>query len=242
MRQYLLAVAIGSVLLAGSSVASAESLVVPQPQMSPANDAGLPATGGGISLSGLPAAVEGFVCPNGVFNETFTGLNVQSGRIFRDGVASVCPGKAYPGVFNVGTNYNFETFTFPNTSNAAACVTVNFDPNAGATPCGTNAHASAYIGSYDPLNQGTNFVGDVGSSTTQPFSFEVPASSNLVLAVTNTAGTAICDFSFEVVNFPCTNVPLAPPLPVAVNDQRALLLLAALTLLVGGVVATRMRA
>ncbi len=206
-----------------------------------ANDAGLPAASGGLSLNGLPAAVEGAVCPNGVVNAAFSGSNVQSGRIFRDGIASTCPGKVYPGILNAGTNYNFETFTFPNTSNAAACVTVNFDPDAGAVPCSTNAHASAYIGSYDPLNQGTNFVGDVGSSVAQPFSFEVPANSDLVLAVTNTSGAAICDFAFEVVDLPCAAGPVAPALPVAVNDQRALLLLAVLTLLVGGFVAARMR-
>lgn len=206
-----------------------------------ANDAGLPAASGGLSLNGLPAAVEGALCPTGVISATFSGSNVQAGRIFRDGIASTCPGKVYPGIFNPGTNYNFETFTYPNTSNAAACVTVNFDPDAGITPCGTNAHASAYIGSYDPLNQGTNFVGDVGSSVAQPFSFEVPANSNLVLAVTNTSAQAVCDFAFEVVDLPCNNVPLAPALPVPANDHRALLLLAGLTLLVGGLLAARMR-
>jgi len=108
-------------------------------------------------------------------------------------------------------------------------------------PCSTNAHASAYIGSYDPLNQGTNFVGDVGSSVAQPFSFEVPANSDLVLAVTNTSAAAVCDFAFEIVDLPCAAGPVAPALPVAVNDQRALLLLAVLTLLVGGFVAARMR-
>jgi uncharacterized repeat protein (TIGR01451 family) len=83
-------------------------------------------------------------------------------------------------------------------------VTVNFDPNAGANPCGTNAHASAYVGSYNPANQGANFVGDVGSSVTQPFAFDVPGGQSLVLVVTNTASAAVCDFAFQVVNLPCT--------------------------------------
>lgn len=124
------------------------------------------------------------------------------GRIFRDAIPSSCPSKAYPGIFNPGTPYFFETFTFSNANAGAACVTINFDPNPNnnlATDCDTNAHASAYIGSYDPMNQSANFVGDVGSSITDSFSFEVPGMSDLVLVVTNTSAEEICDFQFEVV-------------------------------------------
>lgn len=146
--------------------------------------------------------------PAGVVSATFTGATTQDGRIFRDALPSACPGKAYPGIFGSGTIFNYEAFTYQNTSAAAACVTVNFDPDTvGASPCTTNAHMSAYIGSYDPTNQGANFVGDVGSSVAQPFSFEVPASSDLVLVVTNTSAAAICTFGFEVLNLPCEEGP-----------------------------------
>jgi hypothetical protein len=142
--------------------------------------------------------------PAGVVEAAFTGTTTQDGRIFRDAIPSTCPTKAYPGIFGTGTIFNYETFTYSNTSAAPACVTVNFDPDTvGATPCTTNAHASAYIGSYDPANQGANFVGDVGSSLAQPFSFEVPANSNMVLVVTNTSAAAICTFGFEILNLPC---------------------------------------
>lgn len=145
------------------------------------------------------------ICPpTGPVAASFTGATTQMGRIFRDAIPSVCPSKVYPGIFGNATVFNYETFTYTNTSAAAACVTVNFDPDAGATPCATNAHASAYVGSYDPANQAANYVGDVGSSITQPFAFEVPANQNMVLVVTNTASAAICDFAFEVVNLPCT--------------------------------------
>jgi len=148
---------------------------------------------------------EGPNCPPaGVVEAAFTGTTTQDGRIFRDAIPSVCPSKVYPGNFGVGTQFNYETFTYSNTSAAPACVTVNFDPDTvGATPCSTNAHASAYIGSYDPANQAANFVGDVGSSLAQPFSFEVPANSNMVLVVTNTSSAAICTFGFEILNLPC---------------------------------------
>lgn len=141
--------------------------------------------------------------PSGPVTGAFTGTNTQLGRFFRDGIASVCPGKAYPGIHSAGTTFNYSTYTYSNTSAAAACVTINFDPNFGGTPCALNAQMSAYANSYDPMNQGTNFLGDVGSSVTQPFSFEVPANSEVVLVVTNTIGQAICDFAFEVVGLPC---------------------------------------
>jgi IPTL-CTERM motif len=137
-------------------------------------------------------------------SETFSGTNTQLGRVFRDAIPSSCPGKAYPGIFNPATTYNYETYTYPNTSGSTQCVQINFDPNVGSTPCGTNAHASAYLNSYDPNNQSNGFLGDVGSSITASFSVEIPAANSLVLAITNTETQAICDFSFNVQNVACT--------------------------------------
>lgn len=170
-----------------------------------ANDVGAPAQNG----TPLPIGVapEGVMCPpGGPVTTAFTGATTQLGRIFRDAIASVCPSKVYPGIFNAATTFNYETFTYTNTSGATACVTVNFDPNTGGTPCGTNAHASAYLNSYNPASQATNYVGDVGSSITQPFSFDVPAGTDMVLVVTNTSAQAICGFTFEVLNLPCVLV------------------------------------
>lgn len=172
-----------------------------------ANDVHAAAQGGApLGPGAVIAGGRGVTCPPaGVVNSSFSGATSQLGRIFRDAIPSVCPSKVYPGIFNAATTYNYETFTYSNTSGATACVTVNFDPNSGGgAPCGTNAHASAYLGSYNPANQATNFVGDVGSSITQPFSFDVPAGQNMVLVVTNTAAQAICDFAFQVVNLPCS--------------------------------------
>lgn len=189
-----------------------------------ANDVGAPAQNGALLAPGA-APEGGFNCPPvGTVTMAFTGATTQDGRIFRDGIPSVCPSKVYPGIFNVGTLFNYETVTYTNTSNATACVTVNFDPNTGATPCGTNAHASAYLNSYDPTNQALNFVGDVGSSVTQPFSFDVPANTDMVLVITNTSSQAICGFTFETVNLPCQNV-LPPNLDVPTLDITGLAVL-----------------
>lgn len=188
-----------ALLLVATAVMAAPALV-----LASANDVGTNATSTGKPLTGGVAPDATNACPPaGVVSAAFTGSTTQLGRIFRDGVASACPGKAYPGIFNAATTYNYEVFSYSNTG-ATSCVTINFDPNTGpGTPCGTNAHMSAYLNSYDPNNQGTNFLGDVGSSVTQPFSFDVAGGNEMVLVVTNTSGTAICGFSFQVVNLPC---------------------------------------
>lgn len=124
----------------------------------------------------------------------------QLGRIFRDGVPSSCPSKAYPGIFNTGTPYSYQVFEFAPAA-SGNCVTVNFDTGT----CDTNAHMSAYLNSYDPNNQGANFIGDVGSSVTQPFSFVVPAGNRLLLVTTNTSTQATCDYAFSINNYTCAS-------------------------------------
>lgn len=221
--------AIAAVLcLAASGYASAQVV----------NDVGRAAESIGPFVVGSPQPA-GAVCPPpGGVAASFTGTNTQSGRIFRDAIASTCPSKVYPGIFNAGTTYNFEAFSYTNTSGAAACVTVNFNPDAGATPCGTNAHASAYIGSYDPANQATNFVGDVGSSIAQPFSFSVPAGQDAVIVVTNTSAQAACTFAFDVVNLPCSAVTAAA-VPAPVNNPLSLVLLGLALVGIGAYASTR---
>lgn len=130
---------------------------------------------------------------------SFTGTTTQSGRIFRDAIPSTCANKVYPGIFAAGTTFNFETFTYTN-NGPATCVTFQFDPNSGPTPCGTNAHLSVYAGSYDPANQAANFLGDVGSSLTQPMSVTIPANTTAIVVVTNTGGAAACSFSVSPVD------------------------------------------
>lgn len=190
------------------------------------NDVGVAAASSLHLGSGVPAAPE--ACPPaGVVTSAFTGANVQDGRIFRDAVPSTCPSKAYPGNFGVGTAFNYETYTYDNTTAATACVTVNFDPdNALPTPCSTNAHMSAYLGSYNPANQAANFVGDVGSSLAQPFAFDVPGNTSVVLVVTNTSDQAICNFSFEVLALPCSTAPPSV-LPIPTLDTFGLATLVA---------------
>ncbi len=128
---------------------------------------------------------------------------LQLGRIFRDASPSTCPSKVYPGIFNAATSYGYTVHSYSIQGGAATCLTVNFDPNSGGTPCGTNGHMSAYIGSYDPANQSANYVGDVGSSLTQPFDFTVPAGATFKLVVTNTSAAATCNYQFSFTTTVC---------------------------------------
>jgi hypothetical protein len=130
----------------------------------------------------------------------------QLGRVFRDGIPSSCPSKVYPGLFGPATQYSYQVFEF-GTSLADNCVTVNFNPSPGTgNDCNTNAHASAYLNSYDPNNQAANYVGDVGSSITDSFSFVVPAGDRLLLVTTNTSGAATCDYVFSILNYDCGTI------------------------------------
>ncbi|OAD92257.1 hypothetical protein A7A78_08445 [Aequorivita soesokkakensis] len=137
--------------------------------------------------------------PSGFFVRSGT----QLGRIFRDAIASSCPSKVYPGIFNAGTTYNYTAIRFYNSDAAPTCITVNFDPNSGATPCATNGHAMFYQSAggvsttpYDPANQGANYLGDVGSSATQSFSATV-APGWFEVVFTNTSSAANCSIQFS---------------------------------------------
>lgn len=169
------------------------------------NDANVPATGSPPTFA--PNAVT-------VTNDSLGSLT-QQGRIFRDSVPSTCATpKAYPGIFNATTTYNYKTYALYN-DGPARCITVNFDPSAGATPCTTNAHVSAYRGSYNPANQAANFIADVGSSVTQPFSFLAGDNEAIVLVVTNTSvADGACTFSFNSPELSSSLTPrFVPSLP-----------------------------
>ncbi|MEW6715809.1 MAG: hypothetical protein AB1306_12090, partial [Nitrospirota bacterium] len=69
---------------------------------------------------------------------------------------------------------------------------------------GVTAHAVAYLNSYDPTDKSLNYLGDVGSSVSQPFSFKVPANQNLVLVVnTNNSTAETGTYGFTISGFPC---------------------------------------
>jgi len=144
------------------------------------------------------------VCPpTTAVNGSFDGTEAtQNGRIFRDATPSTCSGKVYPGIFNTGTSLLYETYTYSNCGTEDACVTVNWD----AGTMGTMAHIVAYLNSYDPTDQGLNYLGDIGSSLTGSFSFTVPANQDLVLVVNTNSSSETGSYSFTISGLPCQAV------------------------------------
>jgi len=136
-------------------------------------------------------------------------VGVQFGRINRNGVASSCVSpKAYTGLFNAGNQYGYHTIQFYNNSANPVCITVNVNVDMGGSPCTTNAHGLVYQSAdgldeepYDPANQSANYLGDIGSSITQPFSVEVNPGYFEIL-FTNTSNVSLCDVAFNITTDP----------------------------------------
>lgn len=144
----------------------------------------------------------------------------QTGLIFRDAVPSTCSSKAYLGIFNSRTQYYYESFgAYDNYGSRDACVVVSFDPK-DADGCGTNAHAIAYLDSYDPDNQDPNYLGDVGSNVTEPFSFTVHAGGRFLVVVQTTQGSlpAACSFEFSISDVPCQSSPVIDVSPTSLSS------------------------
>jgi hypothetical protein len=142
----------------------------------------------------------GASCAVGVISGTLDAAvdPTQSGRTWRDGNPSTCAGKPYPGLLS-GTYY-YKVFGPYGNGAPNTCATVTWD----AGTCGVYAHAAAYANSYDPTDQELNYIGDLGSSISQPFSFPIPPYQDYVIvAHSNFGGFSSCDFSFEVSNVPC---------------------------------------
>ncbi|MGI8435928.1 MAG: hypothetical protein ACR2NX_03355, partial [Chthoniobacterales bacterium] len=151
----------------------------------------------------------------------------QPNRVGRTGIPSTCAGKAFPGSTFPGAHY-YKTFTLANNCGAASCFTVNITAATGGPG---DIESVAYLNSYDPNNQGTNYLGDTGISglgTTVgnvSYSFTVPALSTFVIVVnTSSITTTSSVFSAVVSGFfdqtsgpgPCPSAPI-PNLTSAVS-------------------------
>ena len=106
----------------------------------------------------------------------------QMGNVTKNGAQSACgTAKTFPGIVNPTISFPFDRFSFTN-NGPAICVTFTID-----TACSGNQQlfAAAYLGSYDPTNLATNYLGDLGSSPpdSRSFSVDVPANATVVLVV-----------------------------------------------------------
>ncbi|MDQ6623891.1 MAG: carboxypeptidase regulatory-like domain-containing protein [Verrucomicrobiota bacterium] len=127
--------------------------------------------------------------PSTVTGSLVAGDTTQPGRLGRNS-ASTCAGKACPGQFNNDpTARRYHTYNFTN-GPTASCLTIttnNFTCSGGPTQIVT----AAYLGSYDPNNLCTNYLGD--GASTNSFQVNAPANATIVVVVAEaTANTAGC--------------------------------------------------
>jgi len=115
----------------------------------------------------------------------------QVDRLFRSGIPQTCPASTSCATLGDGLPHHYDEYTFTNTTGATQCVTV--DTNTACT--GTNfIFTAAYLGSFDPNNICTNWIGDSGFSPNpeQAFSFDLDNGQTVVLVVSEVNPDAGC--------------------------------------------------
>jgi hypothetical protein len=157
------------------------------------------ASGSDIAYLTLPTCQ----CPTETISGSLTSTDPQQmGRLFRDGVPSVCgPTKACD-LLNPTTLFRYDAHTFIN-GPVPACVKVDV-----STACvGANfIFAAAYADSFVPASVCTNFLADTGAS---PFpnasmTFNVAANQTFVLVISEVTPNAGCPaYSVTVSNLGC---------------------------------------
>ncbi len=150
--------------------------------------------GGGCGPSPTPTATPTATasCTPIVINGSIDNSDpTQVDRLFRSGVPQTCPASTTCAIFGDPTPRHYDSYTFTNTTGSTQCVTI--DTNTACT--GTNfIFTAAYLGSFDPNNICTNWIGDSGFSPNpeQAFQVDVPAGGTLVVVVNEVTPNAGC--------------------------------------------------
>jgi len=147
-------------------------------------DGGVTGSGGSIVDAGaVPASCPSTV--NGVLRATDS---VQTGRESRIPNAGACGApKGYPGNGADPSNpHLYNAYHFTNPSGAAVCFnfTLTYDSGSVDGSAGVQRYLTAYS-TYDPVNIGNNYLGDVGAVLTSPqtMGVTVPANSSIDVVV-----------------------------------------------------------
>jgi hypothetical protein len=147
-----------------------------------------------------PIAFNGAIGSN---SNTYPGTSgLQTDRVERKPPVSVCgTAKDYPGPFNDAISRTYDAYSFTN-NGPATCVTFSV-----STACtGTQViFAVAYLGSFNPANIATNYLGDPAQSPSpMSFSVDVPANSNVILVVHEVFNGGACpSYDVEVTGLSC---------------------------------------
>jgi plastocyanin/N-acetylneuraminic acid mutarotase len=122
----------------------------------------------------------------------------QTDHLNRSGQPQTCPGTTSCQVAGDGLEHHYDSYTFTNTSGSSQCVTI--DTN--STCAGVRfIFTAAYLGTFDPANICTNWIGDSGFSPDpdQAFVVEVPAGEDLIVVVSNVTAAGTCpDYTLTV--------------------------------------------
>jgi hypothetical protein len=115
----------------------------------------------------------------------------QTEHLKRSGIAQTCPATTSCRVASDGLQHHYDSYMFTNTSGSSQCVTI--DTNSTCTGA-RFIFTAAYLGSFDPANICTNWIGDAGFSPNPDISFQVdvPAGQTLVVVVSNVSATGTC--------------------------------------------------
>ena len=143
-----------------------------------------------------------------------TGDPTQTDRLFRSGIPQTCPASTTCATFGDGLPRHYDEYTFTNTTGATQCVTV--DTNTACT--GTNfIFVAAYLGSFDPANICTNWIGDSGFSPNpdQPFQFNLDDGQTVVVVVSEVTPDAGCTGYTVTVTGICGGGVTPTPSPTA---------------------------
>ena len=146
--------------------------------------------GGGCTPTPTPTATPSCT-PVVVTGSIDAGDPTQTDRLFRSGIPQTCPASTSCSVFGDGAQHHYDEYTFTNTTGATQCVTI--DTNTACT--GTNfIFVAAYLGTFDPVNICTNWIGDSGGSPNpdQPFQVNVDPGQTFIVVVSEVTADAGC--------------------------------------------------
>ncbi|PYK24106.1 MAG: hypothetical protein DME59_14655 [Verrucomicrobia bacterium] len=153
----------------------------------------------------------------------------QTDKLNRSGIPQTCPATTTCAIFGDGLLHHYDSYTFTSTSGSTQCVAI--DTNT-ACMAARFIFTAAYLGSFDPNNICTNWIGDSGFSPDpdQAFQVEVPAGETLVVVVSNVTADATCpDYTVTITGL-CTGTTPSPtptstarptPIPRGAHRPRA---------------------
>ena len=127
----------------------------------------------------------------------------QMDHLARSGVPQTCPATTMCAIDSDGLLHHYDAFTFVNTTGTDQCV--NIDTN--STCIGVRfVFTAAYLGSFDPNNICSNWIGDSGFSPDPDavFQVNVPAGQTLVVVVSNVTATGTCPAYTLTITGLCT--------------------------------------